>query len=295
LEYSISKQWIEDRTIFPASPVTPGYTITENYRETIPGDNIGLYFSLPLGFATAYANASWHTDEVSSYYEIKGEPLSADNYWGKEDYSTINARVGLLGSVGALNYDTYLSIERSGGTVTSDKEDFASMGDKLVTYDSYLDICLYFNLSYVALKNETARVLVGANNLVDVNFLDGIDSDEPLRTELYQWPIENGTRVALVISPNILGEVIIADNLLAFAGAMHRINFIFGGDIDEARERGHNKITIRQRPTFAFIGLRYQKNNWALETQVSDNVFNNPFDGFSGSDMFASFGGFIYF
>jgi len=290
LQYSIAKQWNKTTTDIPAVPgVSPGYTITNSGRVTFPGDNIGLYLSLPLGSATAYANANWHTYNLSYYAETEGSPVPQANSWTKVDYSYIDAKAGMLGSAGALNYDAYLNIHRYGGTMTSSDEDFSSMGDKVVTYDSYLHATLNLNLSYAALKNETARVLVGANNMLGAQFLDEVDAGES--------GYAGGNRIALVITPNILGEVILGDNWLAFAGAKHDIALIFGALYDDAdaRDDTYSEVTALQLPTEAFLGIRYQKNNWAFEAQVSDNVFNNPFGGFIGDNILVNFGGFIYF
>jgi len=279
LEYSIRKEWTE----------TKAGDVTTSDRTTFPGDNIGLYFSLPLGSATAYANTKWFTYQQSRIEEITG---TNNDGWRKEDYSTLNVNIGLLGSLGTLNYDAYLNIERYGGTLTSSYEDFSSMGEKVVTQDSRLDVSLNLNLGYLALQNETARVIVGSNNGLGTRFLDEVD---PGNTAL-----AGGSIIALVISPNILGEVVFADNYLAFAGARHHINFLFGADTP--REDDTSETTILQSGleelgqtdgtgTESFIGIRYQKTNWALEAQVSAN----PFKALAGDNIFASFGGFIYF
>jgi hypothetical protein len=278
LEYSINKRWTETK-----APVGDE-TATISHRETDYGDNIGLYFSLPLGSATAYANAKWFTYQ-STYDEVAGAPDPYPNGWTKVDYSNINGNVGLLGSLGALNYDTYLNIERSGGTMTSSYEDFSSMGEKVVTDDSYLSTALNVNLGYAALKNETTRVIVGFNNMLGITFLDEVDSGDA--------NLAGGNIIKLTISPNILGEVVLADNWLAFAGAKHDINFIFGEETP--REGDTSETSISQTATQAFLGIRYQKTNWAFEAQVADNIFNNPFGGFAGNNMFLSAGGFIYF
>jgi len=286
LEYSIGKMWMTEIQ----DPVTT------TSRITYPGDNIGLYFSLPLGFATAYVNGKWLTYDVSSIVEEAGypDPHTENNGWDKYDYSTINANVGLLGNLGALNYDAYLNIERHGGTMTSSKESFTSMGQKAVTDSSYLAVSLNINLGYAALQNQTARVIVGSNNMFGAIFLDEVDPGDP--------KVAGGSMKALVISPNILGEVVFAENWFAFAGAKHDINFIF--EPKTPRDENNSETVILQANldksdfqtgeivgTEAFIGIRYQKPNWALETQVSAN----PFKALAGENIFASFGGFIYF
>jgi len=289
LEYTIQKEWTKTTS---DNTSLPGSTIVKT-RETGPGDNIALHISLPLGSSTAYANMGWYT-YGANYIETEGAPpdLSGltpnQNGYVKFDNSTIRASAGMLGGAGNLNYDASLSVWRTGSTLTSDLEYFSSMGDKAVSRDSRLGVGLNFDLSYAALKNETGRVFVGSNNGLNVVFYDEVDSGDP--------QYAGGKRTSLNISPNILGEVILADNWLAFAGATHGIHFRFGADnLINLRNENYSETAIWQSATDAYIGLRYQKSNWAFEVQVSDNVFNNPFGGFNGSDMFASFGGFIYF
>jgi len=278
LVYSVSKQWTELKTEIPP------YTITNSARYTLPGDKIGLYFSMPLGSATAYANLNWITDDLSYTTETEGSPLPENNYETQVDYSTIDFYVGILGSLGALNYDANLNIQRTGGTMTSTSENFSSMGDKVVTRDSRLDAFLNLNVSYAALQSSTARVLVGSNNGVLISFLDEVDAGAP--------GFAGGSLMALVLTPNILGEVVLAENWLAFAGAKHDIGFIFGAvDPDDARDENYSETTIGQTPTEAFLGIRYYKKNWAIEAQIAQN----PFVAFNGQDFLINFGGFIYF
>ncbi|MDR2556033.1 MAG: hypothetical protein LBC64_11500 [Fibromonadaceae bacterium] len=287
LEYAIQKEWT--KTTSDNAPL-PGTTIAST-RVTGRGDNIDLHISLPIGSATAYARAGWDTD-LSTYNETEGAPVIPGepnvNYYVKYDRSTISTDVGVLGEAGNLNYDVNLNILRFGTTITSDEENFSSMGDKVVSRDSYLGVGLNFNLSYAALKNETARILVGSNNGLGVELYDEVDADAD--------GFASGKRTRLYIAPNILGEVILADNWLAFAGARHNIIFRFGAaDPGDLRNVDYSETEIYQSATAAYIGLRYQKSNWAFEAQVEDNVFDNPFGGFNGSNIFASFGGFIYF
>jgi len=289
LEYTIRKQWTEVKTDVPATAASAPFTVTTSTRTTRDGDNIRLNFSLPLGSSTAYANVGWLTD-YSNFEEIEGMPNADNNGWTKEDYSTVDANFGLLGNAGAMNYDASLSIERSGGTLTSSYKDFSSMGEKAVTDDSYLSLALNLDLGYEVLKNETARVLLGANNSLGAMFLDEVDDGDPVDGDTQRTT--GGSRIVLSISPNILGEVIISEHWIAFVGATHDLAFIFGGVSDNARDKNYSETNALQTPTRASLGFRYQKDNWAFETQI---INNNPFAAFSGDQIFTKFGGFIYF
>jgi hypothetical protein len=258
LNYSVAKTWTSN---------TAG-NADLNARTTQPGDNIKLYFSLPLGFATLYANASWLTYAQSNVNKSGSDET-------KEDYSEIEANVGLTGNSGSFNYDGYLDVIRTGGTRV------AANNDKFVDENTYLGLALNFNVGYAALQSSNARVIVGANNYFSIRFYDKIDS------------VKSDNIMGFVISPNILGEISLSDSWLAFAGAMHALNLIAG---DGDRNKDTSKLEIAHTDgTEAFAGIRYQKTNWAVEAQVSTNMFNNPFGGFNGSNMFAGFGGFVYF
>jgi len=288
LKYTIRKRWTEEIVDQPAIPAAniPSGTITTNTRNTYEGDNLGLFLSLPLGASTAYANLTWYTYGNSWLTEVEGAPVipgQPDNSNGfeKQDYSDIIVNLGMLGALGAMNYDASLTIERHGGTYTSDHADFSSMGEKAVTRDSYLATILNVNLSYAALKNETARLLVGFNNQFGIAFLDEVDPDSK--------NFAGDNVIALGITPNILGEVVLTDRWLAFAGAKHDINFSFG---DADRDEKTSQTYIRQSGTEAYLGIRYSKTNWAIETQF---VNDDPFAAFGGNNILLQFGGFIYF
>jgi hypothetical protein len=232
---------------------------TTDERTTAPGDNIGLYFSMPMGGSTLYANAGWLT---------YGPSTSTGN--NTADYSTMEASAGLLGSSGSLNYDTYLNVVRTGYTTTIGS--ITSAGE-----DAHLGFILNFNLGYAALQSENARVIAGLNNAVGIRLYDEIDNTD------------DASIIRATISPNILGETVLADNWHAFAGAQHYLIFQAG---DGVRNDNASFSTLTHGPaTQAFMGLRYQKTNWAFEAQVS----TNPFGAFAGNNIFTNFGGFVYF
>jgi len=291
LKYTIRKTWREESVDYPGQPgpngsTIPGGTQITNTRTTYEGDNLGLFFSLPLGSSTAYANLTWYTYGNSGITEVEGAPVvpgQPDNTNGfvKVDYSDINANLGMFGALGALNYDASLNIERHGGTLTSDRADFSSMGDKAVTEDSYLATRLNVNVSYAALKNEMSRIYVGSNNQFGIEFRDEVDPDGN------GYAGDNVIRLSL--TPNILGEVILADHWSTFAGAKHEIHFAFG---DADRSEKTSRTSINQSATEAYLGIRYSKTNWAIETQF---VNDDPFAAFGGRNILLQFGGFIYF
>ncbi|MDR3001517.1 MAG: hypothetical protein LBU89_09660 [Fibromonadaceae bacterium] len=230
---------------------------------TNPGDNIGLYFSMPMGSMTLYANASWLTYDTSITMENDGNK-------SKTDASTIDANVGALGSAGSLNYDAYANVIRTGTATKTGNNTTASR-------DSHLGLILNFNLGYAALQSANARMIAGLNNAVGIRFYDGANAES------------NDNIIRATISPNILGEVALVDNWFAFGGAIHNLAFQIG---DGDRESATSYMALLHGPrTEGFMGVRYQRTNWAFEAQVS----TNPFGAFAGNNIFTSFGGFVYF
>jgi hypothetical protein len=245
-------------------------------RATFPGDDLGFYLSIPIGSSTTlYANIDWLTYRRSTN-ETRNNRSESNNY------TTISASAGVTGSAGLFNYDAFLELMRTGGTKTDND------GEKYVDEDTESGISLNFNFSITALQSETARAIIGFNNGLGVEIFDAISGEPPT-------PSDN--IVLSVISPNILGEVALFENLLAFAGARHNLIFVFGdGDRRDATSlvalvQSGNLEAEEFSGTQAFAGLRYQRNNWALEAIVS----THPFEIMNGENIFAKFGGFAYF
>jgi len=257
LNYSIAKKW------------TSNSSQDINTMETYAADNLGLYFSMPIRSVTLYANTRWITYDDSYFQDFKG-------YEYKKDYTAIIANLGLTSALGSLSYDGYLNVFRQGGLITD------YYGNKLYDEDSFLRFALVFKIGYTALQNSTARLIVGINN--------------HLRMWIWDKTGDMGSynQIEAAILPNILVEFSLADNWLAFAGANHYVRLITGDH--EERSEDTSYLTIEHsNGSSAFAGIRYQKTRWALEAQITANMFNNPLRGFAGYDMFGGLGGFVYF
>jgi len=234
-------------------------------RTTNPADNIELYLSLPFGEETLYANGGWITERESGF-------VDADGKRRKIDYSTITSEAGLLGSRGALNYDMHFNFKRYGGTYVGEDD------KKAVERGTYSRFALGLDLGYAALQSQNARVIVGLNDAVGVVFLDKIG-------KIYK----GDNTIFGRLTPNILGEVALSKNLFAFTGAEHSLYFRFGDEDAEADT--HYTLVKNNLETVAFMGIRYQKPNWAIESELS----TNPFEAFVGENILINLGGFIYF
>jgi len=245
-------------------------------RVTDAGDNIGIYFSTAAGL---YANASWLTYAESQSVDNDGKTSS-------RDYSQIEGNLGLTGKSGSLDYDAYVNAIRTGGTGKN------TNGDKLVEYrNTFLGTSVNLDLGYTAFQSANARVILGSNNRVWAKFID-------YATENSNHSPKGDNRFGLVIAPNLLGEFALTETWLAFAGASNAINVLVGDGLgDDTSYLGLEHTA----GTGAYVGLRYQKANLALEATVEANVFNNPFVGFTSitnnnsNNVLAGFGGFVYF
>jgi len=249
--------------------VNKAFTSATKYsaRTTGAGDNIGLYFST----GSLYANAGWLTYATSQSEDNDGDTQSVD-------YSQIEGNVGITGKSGSLDYDGYVNVIRTGGTRT------LINGDKYVDPNTFLGLSVNLDLGYNAFQSPNARIILGSNNRIFAKFLDGIKNGD----KAYNiW--------GLVVSPNILGEFALTETWLAFAGASNAINIVAGDESIRNNSKASYLGISHTSGTGAYVGLRYQKANLALEAEVAANVFNNPFDGFNNRNIFAGFGGFVYF
>jgi len=258
--YSVDKEWTSDKNL------------DLDMRFTSPGDNIGLYISVPINSTILYANANWTTYGESYYLDYNNNKTTAD-------YSTINANLGLTGNSGSLAYDVYLNGIRGGCVLTVNGEKLIDATDSSNIDPPYWGFALNLDLGNTVLQNSVARVIIGANSSFYMMLYDKANN------------AEGYNKMGASIIPTILAEVSLFDNWIAFTGAGYALSVNAG---DDDRDDKTSKLVALSEGG-AFGGIRYQKTNWAVEAQISTNMFNNPFGGFNGSNMFAEFGGFIYF
>jgi len=252
--------------------VDKSFTSAKKYsrRDTYPGDNIGLYFSTPAGL---YANANWLTYAQSYSEDYDGDVTTVD-------FSQLEGNLGLTGKSSSLDYDGYVNVIRTGGTGK------LANGDKWTDEYAFLGLSVNLDLGYTAFQSANARVILGSNNRVFAKFID-------YATTNTKGSPKGDNIFGLAIAPNILGEFALTETWLAFAGASNAINVQIG-DGDGESETSYLGLE-HTAGTGAYVGLRYQKANLALEATVEADVFNNPFGGFHGNNVFAGFGGFVYF
>jgi len=240
------------------------------------GDLIGLAFSMPMGGNVLAAKADWytHTDE-----------LSTDN----GDVETVSDYTDLAFDINFGNGPSAKELFWTAGLNVLRHSESVEQGSKVaIEADTRTEVTLYVNAGQKVLGNDRARVLLGANNALITQLFDDVKDE---------W--SGHTEIGLMISPNILGELAITNNWLVFGGATH--NILLGSYLGYTLGSGENKvdytaIQMHSYPTVATAGVRYQKDNFAAEACLSDNVFTNGVSEiFQGNGTLISFGAFLYF
>jgi len=174
--------------------------------------------------------------------------------------------------MGSLNYDAYLGVGREGGTYINDKD------KKAVTRGTYSAAGIGADIGYVATQSPNARVIIGLNDFVGILLYDKVG-------KLYK-----GDNLILArLNPNILGEVALTQSFFVFAGAENSISVQFGDGDGESDT--HLTNISNNSGTQAYMGVRYQKLNYAIESQLSEN----PFGALAGQNILFNLSGFIYF
>jgi hypothetical protein len=240
------------------------------------GDRVGLAFSMPTGGNELAASVDWytHTDELSS--KNGGAEIDVD-------YTTLafDVNMGNGPSAKELFWTAGLGLERYASIIEVGS---ASAIDE----DTRVSANLYWNAGLKVLGNEKARVLLGSNNSLIFELYDDVKDVQTGHME-----------TAVLLSPNILGEYSFTQNWLVFGGATHDLKLFSYGAKTEGTGDAEVKSSAMQmysNATVATAGLRYQKDRFAAEAVLSDNVFTNGVsEVFQGNNTLISFGGFLYF
>lgn len=256
------------------------------------GDIIGLNFSMPLGGFLMRASFSYTNDEdnVTTNTYGAGQSESID----KNNIVTIGLGFGNGPSAdrffweAGLSAKMYGAYEKSPATDNKEepKDDIA--GTKLDPF---------FNMAYVAMRNDVARITWGFNNSIRALLYKEIKIDDN--------NTKKHSEFGLLISPNILGEILITDNLIAFGEAVHYFYVNFdtrttttinsdpnNGDDTDTESTIASKSPAGDPGTEVAGGLRLQGKHAAIEARLSDTFYENILtkEHFKGA-----LNGFIYF
>jgi hypothetical protein len=222
---------------------------------TEPGDIFGLVFSLPIGSLILNADIAYHNHSTSTNDNLRKE-------------ISVSAGIGNGLTEGNFFWEVGLSLNRF-----NDNNDGNSLQDEART-----EITPYFNLAYVALKNERARAMWGFNNAIVGKIYDEI----VLANTTY-----GHNEVGLIIKPNLLGEVLITKNVIAFGEIAHNLKITYEKTSQTPRtgsEISDTEIAVLSRDyddesgTEASVGLRGQHKNFAIEAVLANKFYNNVFN-----------------
>jgi hypothetical protein len=262
------------------------YKVYDGYeRYTHPGDNIGANFSVPLGNLTLYTRANWLNkdyDATNSYSLTCEENINCDM---QEESSVKKTSIGITGG-NKFIWDAGFDFSKNKGTIVISNEKY---NFNYFSYDfTITGANLHFDLGYKALQNNRARFIVGLNNNLNWEFQKyKISSDFYDNTGKY-----SNHSLWLSIQPNILGEVALTGHLFAFAGAWHNIAFNMLLEESYFYEMDIMLINLNTVGSRAYLGLRYERENWTVETRLQNDVFEEIFNKKS---PFINLSGFIFF
>ncbi len=248
---------------------------------TEAGDDLGAVVSKVIGGFQLTANVDWLTYESEEGVEPAFGSSTDENYRN------------LSVSLGISNTPSAKGTSWSAGVSFLRHESTTENGGKVIdeNADSYIQITPNFNFGALALKSERARFYAGVNAALPVVLFDGYE-----RNMKGKKVDESMMELGLQLSPNVLGEVAIRENLLVFGEAnLDWLAFSFGNGSDE----NGNEFSVLQsqmNKSAATIGLRYQYEDFvACEFALGDTFFSDTKSIFNGKGVFVSFGGFILF
>ncbi len=251
-------------------------------HQTEAGDDLGLAVSKVLGKYAVSAKVDWNT-----YAKETG----VDPEYGKsstENFRDLNVNVGITNSpsAGKVSWTFSLGFLRHENNTESAGKSFDENGD------SYVQITPAFNIGALGLENKHARVFVGLNSSVPIvlfdEYADNVDGESEVNASLSEY--------GLSLSPNILGEVFLRNDILIFGEASYDwLAFGFGSGTDENGE-DYSVIQSKMNKVNATMGFRYQlKDFFAAEFAFGDSFFTDTKSIFNGEGTFVSFGAFLYF
>lgn len=289
--YALGKRWR-----FDEDKRNGGATTEQSTGTVTAGDLVQATFAMPLGAIDLTARAYWLTWRTETDTETErrngGTTTKTEtdqDYWDYGAEVTVGndpSAKDLFWSVGALFSRRASEVKtKAGGTTT-----------RTNAVDAYVTVQPNVDVGMPVLKSANARVLLGANVSVPVTVYDGADNDDA--------GVEDSRFAAgLVAVPNVLGELGLGKCWLVFAGAAYawdvldvdRETYVTGAGTAGKRTQTTTLLTMRTNAAFVNGGARFQYRDFAVEASVANSFFNNPLEGFNGTNFVANLGGFIYF
>jgi len=248
----------------------------DNY-ECSSDQNIDLNFSVPLGSSILYAYTG---KTISSDYYNDDDGVDVSRY--KQELSAREAYIGITGGDKFVwdlrfNFDRY-KISYSGYGY----EEYDFTPKEFYFANSETDLTFLFSFAYKIVQNDRLNFIVGLNNEASWQYYS-----------LFYNDFDNYD-LQVIISPNFLGEIVLTKHLLAFVGASYSLSsyVLFSSGDDENDDKKIDTFKMDNSEPGAYVGLRYEYKNWAVETRLQSDTFGELL---SGNNPFISLGAFFFF
>ena len=277
LDYSLGKHW---RHTDHADGTE------ETSKRTTAGSAVGGTFSVNLGSFDIVLNGVYATPNENRYLDQPYNTVEEDawaaygylgvSYSGDAYYWTI----GVEGERNEFKHKTKVSEIIVENGKTKKKTTKTTMSDTLAN----IMISPAFSLGTAVLSSQNANVYLGVNTYVPMRMYDEIESI-----------CDKHLEAAMLIEPNILGEVQFSKYFMAFGGASYEWKAAEYTDRELNKEET-KVLDTSVGATDVNIGVRFEYGPAALEMSFEKVFMGNPFGSFSTTDeMVSSLGAFIYF
>lgn len=259
---------------------------SETEKNTAAGSIVGAKASMNFGsfdlaiaghYQTPYGNALLSLPHSEQEYDA----WAADGYLGLS-YSG-DLIYWTLG-VGAVRNDAKFKSSVSEIKVIDGQTYLATTKTTISDTLSNIEILPEFSIGATALSSENANVYLGVNAAGAVVVFDEITGINDRHHE-----------AVLLLTPNILGEVMLSKYFMAFGGASY--NWVAAQYSDRELNNEANKtILTATNSTTVSLGARFEYGPAAIELAFEKTFLQNPFGAFSSTDgIVTSLGAFINF
>ena len=259
---------------------------SETEKNTAAGSIVGAKASMNFGsfdlaiaghYQTPYGNALLSLPHSEQEYDA----WAADGYLGLS-YSG-DLIYWTLG-IGAVRNDAKFKSSVSEIKVIDGQTYLATTKTTISDTLSNIEILPEFSIGATALSSENANVYLGLNAAGAVVVFDEITGINDRHHE-----------AVLLLTPNILGEVMLSKYFMAFGGASY--NWVAAQYSDRELNNEANKtILTATNSTTVNLGARFEYGPAAIELAFEKTFLQNPFGAFSSTDgIVTSLGAFINF
>ena len=277
IDYSLGKSW---RYTDHAD------NTSETERDTKAGSMVGANASMNFGSFDVLVSGHYTTPDTSHFLSLPNSEVDRDS-WGADGYVGVSYSgdeyywtLGVLGVRNSFKTKTTSSeIKNIGG-----KNYLETTKITLTDTLSNFTVVPAFTLGSAVLSSKNANVYLGLNTMVPVVMYDEIDS-----------LCDKHNEIALIMTPNILGEVQLSKYFMAFGGASYDWKVADYTDRELGNEKS-KEIATNPNATTVELGARFDYGPAAIEMAFTKTFLENPFGAQSkATSIVTSLGAFIYF